>query len=137
MSQPPTPPGSPGQPIPQPQPQPWPQQGMQPSADRGVDADGPATDAASMPTAGGSPGWTPPPWSPAAADTRKFVRARAWAEWAVSTTFSSTGLMSGYDKQEVDAFRRAVRDTFLGVRKRPVSRKESRSQSRAPARART
>jgi hypothetical protein len=154
MSQPPTPPGSPGQPIPQPQPQPWPQQGMQPSADRGVDADGPATDAASMPTAGGSPGWTPPPWSPEAAagdipgwtpppwspdaaDTRKFVRARAWAEWAVSTTFSSTGLMSGYDKQEVDAFRRAVRDTFLGVRKRPVSRKESRSQSRAPARART
>jgi hypothetical protein len=32
---------------------------------------------------------------------------------------SSSGLISGYDKQEVDAFRRAVRDTFLGVRKPP------------------
>ena len=37
-----------------------------------------------------------------------------WAAWAASTTFSSTGLTSGYDKQEVDAFRSAVRDTFLG-----------------------
>jgi hypothetical protein len=36
------------------------------------------------------------------------------AAWAASTTFSSTGLKSGYDKQEVDAFRSAVRDTFLG-----------------------
>jgi DivIVA domain-containing protein len=37
-----------------------------------------------------------------------------WAAWAASTTFSSTGLKSGYDKQEVDAFRSAIRDTFLG-----------------------
>jgi hypothetical protein len=37
-----------------------------------------------------------------------------WAAWAASTTFSSTGLKSGYDKQEVDAFRSAVQDTFLG-----------------------
>ena len=37
-----------------------------------------------------------------------------WAAWAASTTFSSTGPKSGYDKQEVDAFRSAVRDTFLG-----------------------
>jgi DivIVA domain-containing protein len=37
-----------------------------------------------------------------------------WAAWAASTTFSSTGLKSGYDKHEVDAFRSAVRDTFLG-----------------------
>jgi len=37
-----------------------------------------------------------------------------WAAWAASTTFSSTGLRSGYDKPEVDAFRSAVRDTFLG-----------------------
>jgi DivIVA domain-containing protein len=37
-----------------------------------------------------------------------------WAAWAASTTFSSTGLKSGYDKAEVDAFRSAVRDTFLG-----------------------
>ena len=37
-----------------------------------------------------------------------------WAAWAASTTFSSTGLRFGYDKPEVDAFRSAVRDTFLG-----------------------
>ena len=35
-----------------------------------------------------------------------------WAAWAASTTFSSTGLKSGYDKQEVEAFRSAVRDTM-------------------------
>jgi DivIVA domain-containing protein len=38
-----------------------------------------------------------------------------WAAWAASTTFSSTGLRFGYDMREVDAFRSAVRDTFLGV----------------------
>ena len=37
-----------------------------------------------------------------------------WAAWAASTTFSSTGLRFGYHKPEVDAFRSAVRDTFLG-----------------------
>jgi DivIVA domain-containing protein len=37
-----------------------------------------------------------------------------WAAWAASTTFPSTGLKFGYAKQEVDAFRSAVRDTFLG-----------------------
>ena len=37
-----------------------------------------------------------------------------WAAWAASTTFSSTGL--GYETQEVDALRSAVRDTFLGVK---------------------
>jgi hypothetical protein len=37
-----------------------------------------------------------------------------WAAWAASTTFSSTGLRFGYDKREVDVFRSAVRDTFLG-----------------------
>src|SRR5215217_344472 len=34
-----------------------------------------------------------------------------WAAWAASTTFSFTGL--GYERPEVDAFRSAVRDTFL------------------------
>jgi DivIVA domain-containing protein len=38
-----------------------------------------------------------------------------WAAWAASTTFSYTGLKSGYDTREVDAFGSAVRDTFLGV----------------------
>ena len=37
-----------------------------------------------------------------------------WTAWAASTTFPSTGLRFGYDKREVDAFRSAVRDTFLG-----------------------
>jgi DivIVA domain-containing protein len=37
-----------------------------------------------------------------------------WAAWAASTTFPSTGLGFGYDVREVDAFRSAVRDTFLG-----------------------
>ena len=79
------PPGPPGQPPPQPQAQSWPQQGTQPPADRVVDHDGPATDAASTPTDGWSPppwtagpdtqaGWTPPPWSPNAADTRSSWR---------------------------------------------------------------
>jgi DivIVA domain-containing protein len=38
----------------------------------------------------------------------------AWAAWAASTTFSFTGRGFGYDIREVDAFRSAVRDTFLG-----------------------
>jgi DivIVA domain-containing protein len=37
-----------------------------------------------------------------------------WAAWAASTTFSSTGRGFGYDIREVDVFRNAVRDTFLG-----------------------
>jgi DivIVA domain-containing protein len=39
-----------------------------------------------------------------------------WAAWAASTTFSSTYQRFGYDMREVDTFRSAVRDTFLGVR---------------------
>jgi hypothetical protein len=67
-------------------------------------------------TAEEAPTWEPPPWGVPA----KEARLLGWAEWAASTTFSSTGLMSGYDQREVDAFRSAVRDTFLGVRKPPV-----------------
>jgi Septum formation len=86
VSQPPMPPGPPGQPPPQPQPQSWPQQGMQPPADRVVDPNGPATDAASTPTDGWTPppwtagtqaDWTPPPSSPDAAGTRPFSRIAA------------------------------------------------------------
>jgi len=141
MSQPPTAPGSPGQRVPQPQPQPWPQQGMQPLA---TDAASTPTDGSAAPdaAAGGIPGWMPPPWtagpaekSPPEPDTAEEAptwqhppwgvpaeeaRLVGWAEWAASTTFSSTGLMSGYDKQEVDVFRSPVRGTFLGVRKRPI-----------------
>ena len=37
------------------------------------------------------------------------------AAWAASTTFSYTGLGFSYDTREVEVFRSAVRDTFLGV----------------------
>jgi DivIVA domain-containing protein len=51
-----------------------------------------------------------------------------WAAWAASTTFSSTGLKSGYDKREVDAFRSAVRDTFLGTTRSPVKSDDVRGK---------
>jgi DivIVA domain-containing protein len=56
-----------------------------------------------------------------------------WAAWAASTTFSSTGRRFGYDMREVDAFRSAVRDTFLGgavfwVSTPPVSSDDLRGQ---------
>jgi DivIVA domain-containing protein len=43
-----------------------------------------------------------------------------WAAWAAATTFSYTGLGFSYDTGEVDAFRSAVRDTFLGESEPPV-----------------
>ena len=51
-----------------------------------------------------------------------------WAAWAASTTFSSTGLRFGCDKPEVDAFRSAVRDTFLGVSGPPVKSDDVRGK---------
>ena len=45
-----------------------------------------------------------------------------WAEWADSTTFSTSRLRVGrYDTAEVDAFREAIRDTFLGVGRSPLT----------------
>ena len=45
-----------------------------------------------------------------------------WAEWADSTTFSKPSRRrEGYDTAEVDAFREAIRDTFLGVRRPPLT----------------
>jgi DivIVA domain-containing protein len=44
-----------------------------------------------------------------------------WAEWADSTRFSTRRLREGYDTAEVDAFRSVVRDTFLGVRRPPLT----------------
>jgi hypothetical protein len=50
------------------------------------------------------------------------VRADNWAEWADSTTFSTTAPRSqGYDTAEVDALREGLRDTFLGARQPPVA----------------
>ncbi len=60
---------------------------------------------------------TDTPTGPLASDA---VRAD-WAEWADSTTFSTTAHRSqGYDTAEVDALREGLRDTFLGVRQPPV-----------------
>ena len=44
-----------------------------------------------------------------------------WAEWADSTTFSKPSWRRGYGSIEVDAFREAVRDTFLGVGEPPLT----------------
>jgi DivIVA domain-containing protein len=44
-----------------------------------------------------------------------------WAKWADSTRFSTSRLREGYDKAGVDAFRSVVRDTFLGVRRPPLT----------------
>jgi DivIVA domain-containing protein len=51
-----------------------------------------------------------------------------WAAWAASTTFSSTGLRFGYDKREVDAFRSAVRDTFLRATRSPLKSDDVRGK---------
>jgi DivIVA domain-containing protein len=75
--------------------------------------------------------WEPPPWGVPAEEARLAewaARLAEWAEWADSATFSSTGLMSGYDKQEVDAFLSAVRDTFFGVGKPPVKSDDVRGK---------
>jgi DivIVA domain-containing protein len=51
-----------------------------------------------------------------------------WAAWATSTTFSYSRLGSGYDEREVDDFRSAVRDTFLGVSEPPVKSADVRGK---------
>jgi DivIVA domain-containing protein len=51
-----------------------------------------------------------------------------WAAWAASTAFSYTGLGFSYDTREVDVFRSAVRDTFLGVGEPPVKSDEVRGK---------
>jgi DivIVA domain-containing protein len=45
-----------------------------------------------------------------------------WAEWADSTRFLTSRLRVGsYDTAEVDAFREAIRDTFLGLTGPPLT----------------
>ena len=39
------------------------------------------------------------------------------AEWVEARKFSTTRLRPGYDQEEVDVFRTAIRDSFLGVRR--------------------
>ncbi len=73
----------------------------------------------SMPPASG---W--PRWSRRTGQTGPLVSGAilaGWAEWADSTRFSTSRLREGYDTAEVDAFREAIRDTFLGVRRPPLT----------------
>ena len=49
-----------------------------------------------------------------------------WAAWAAATTFSYTGLELSYDTREVEDFRSAVRDTFLGVIEPPLRSEDVR-----------
>jgi DivIVA domain-containing protein len=44
-----------------------------------------------------------------------------WAAWADSTTFSTRRRRDGYHTTEVDAFLEAIRDTFHGVRRPPLT----------------
>lgn len=51
------------------------------------------------------------------------------SEWAASRDFSSTtGLRSGYDIDEVDAFVEAIRQTFLGIRQPALTGDEIRDK---------
>ena len=71
----------------------------------------------SMPPASGWPRWS-----------RRTGRQDHWLavpfspKWADSTRFSTSRLRVGrYDTAEVDAFRDAIRDTFLGVSRSPLT----------------
>ena len=51
----------------------------------------------------------------------------AMAEWVEGQQFSITGRRRGYDEDEVDAFLDAIRDTFLGERRPPLTSDEVRN----------
>ena len=52
----------------------------------------------------------------------------AWAEWADSTTFSNPMAGVATSRYEVDAFREAIRDTFLGATRSPVKSDDVRGK---------
>jgi hypothetical protein len=55
-----------------------------------------------------------------------------WARVGRVDDFSSTGRGFGFDMREVDAFRSAVRDTFLGVSGPPVRSDDVRGKQFSP-----
>jgi DivIVA domain-containing protein len=59
-----------------------------------------------------------------------------WADRTGSTTFSATRLRPGYEKDEVDAFLGAIRDTFLGVREPPLTADDIRDKQFSTTRLR-
>ena len=58
------------------------------------------------------------------------------AGWAEATQFSTTRLRPGYDKEEVDSFLGAIRDTFLGIRKPSLTPDEIRNKQFSTTRLR-
>jgi hypothetical protein len=80
---------------------------MQLPSDRGVDPDGPATDAASTPTDGSAPpstspsdpgsiaGWTPPPWT-ASPDAFSRIPARWLIVWLIVGALVLVGAVGGW-----------------------------------------
>jgi DivIVA domain-containing protein len=61
------------------------------------------------------------PASPAARETPPRPGHAGVADWIEARQFSTTRLRPGYDKEEVDAFLEAIRDTFAGVREPPLT----------------
>jgi DivIVA domain-containing protein len=60
-----------------------------------------------------------------------------WAEWADSTRFETTRrLGEAYDAAEVDAFRKEIRDTLLGVRQPPLTSHAVHGKQFTPTRGR-
>lgn len=58
------------------------------------------------------------------------------AEWAGTRRFSTTRLRPGYDQEDVDAFLRAIRDTFLGIREPSLTPDEIRTKQFSTTRLR-
>jgi DivIVA domain-containing protein len=58
------------------------------------------------------------------------------AEWVQATKFSTTRLRPGYDLEEIDDFRNAIRDTFLGIREPPLTPDEIRDKQFSTTRLR-
>lgn len=58
------------------------------------------------------------------------------AEWVQTTRFSTTRLRPGYDVDQVDAFLRAIRDTFLGMTEPAVTPDEIRTKQFSTTRLR-
>jgi DivIVA domain-containing protein len=58
------------------------------------------------------------------------------AEWVETQKFSTTRLRPGYDQVEVDAFLKAIHDTFLGVREPSLTSDEIRNKQFSTARLR-
>ena len=58
------------------------------------------------------------------------------AEWVGTRKFSTTRLRPGYDIDQVDAFIRAIRDTFLGIREPSLTPGEIRKKQFSTTRLR-